>query len=94
MGIWAVAAVTTLIFLSLFNSEDFCTRMNFRVAPSFTYQLTVVGVMFANFVFCYVWEVITDLLLLLLLLKRRLFCPTDTEKKTSTSEIRLIVCKT
>jgi len=31
--------------------------MNFRVAPSLTYQLTVLGVMLANLIFCYVWEV-------------------------------------
>ena len=57
MAAWSVAAIATLIFLSLFQSEDFCARMNFRVAPSFSYQLTVLGVMLGNLFFCYVWEV-------------------------------------
>ena len=57
MAAWSVAAIATLIFLSLFQSEDFCARMNFRVAPSFSYQLTVLGVMLGNLLFCYVWEV-------------------------------------
>ena len=33
MGTWAVAGCATVIFMSLYSSQDFATRLNFKIAP-------------------------------------------------------------
>lgn len=57
MASWTVAAVGTTIFMSLYDTQDFRTRLNMKIAPSLEYKLVLVFIMVANFIFCYVWEV-------------------------------------
>ena len=57
MAVWTVAAVVTTVFMTLYKSEDFATRLNMKIAPSFEFQITMVCVMVFNCVFCYLWEV-------------------------------------
>ena len=57
MATWTVAGVATVIFMALYKSEDFSTRLNFKIAPNFQFQCIVVIGMIVNFVFCYIWEV-------------------------------------
>ena len=57
MGTWAVAACSTVIFMSLYSSQDFATRLNFKIAPHVEFQIIAVIGIVVNFVFCYVWEV-------------------------------------
>ena len=54
---WTIAAVTTTVFLSLYDSEDFRERMNMKIG-NLDYRFKLVAIMFLDFVFCYVWEVI------------------------------------
>ena len=58
MAAWTVAAIATTIFMSLYDSKDFRERLNMKISPSMAYRGILVGIMFANFIFCYVWEVI------------------------------------
>jgi hypothetical protein len=60
MFAWIVAAVVTVIFMSLFKSDDFASRLNFKISPSFEFQLVIVAIMVFNCAFCYVWEVSTQ----------------------------------
>ena len=53
---WTVAAVTTTIFMTLYNSADYAERLGFRV-PHFNYRLCLLAIMGASLVVCYVWEV-------------------------------------
>ena len=53
---WTVVAVTTTIFLTLYNSEDYSERLNLKVAPM-NYRLCLLAIMAASLVVCYVWEV-------------------------------------
>ena len=57
MGTWAVAACSTVIFMALYSSEDFATRLNFKIAPHVEFRIIAVIGIVVNFVFCYVWEV-------------------------------------
>ena len=57
MGTWAVAACSTVIFMALYSSQDFATRLNFKIAPHIEFQIIAVIGMVINFIFCYVWEV-------------------------------------
>ena len=57
MATWTAAAVATVVFMSLYKSEDFSQRLNFKIAPHFEFQVISVIGMLVNFVFCYVWEV-------------------------------------
>jgi len=57
MGTWAVAACSTVIFMSLYKSEDFAGRLNFKIAPQLDFQMIAVIGIIVNFIFCYVWEV-------------------------------------
>merc|ERR1719412_3398065 len=57
MGTWAVAASSTVIFMSLYKSEDFAERLNFKIAPQLDFQMIAVIGIIVNFIFCYVWEV-------------------------------------
>ena len=57
MGTWAVAGVATVIFMSLYSSEDFATRLNFKIAPHIEFRIIAVIGIVVNFIFCYVWEV-------------------------------------
>ena len=59
MGVWTVAAVATTVFMSIYDTEDFRVRMNMKIAPSLEYKLVLVFIMVANFLFCYLWEVIS-----------------------------------
>ena len=60
MGTWAVAGVATVIFMSLYSSEDFATRLNFKIAPHIEFRIIAVIGIVVNFIFCYVWEVRND----------------------------------
>lgn len=57
MGTWAVAACSTVIFMALYSSEDFATRLNFKIAPHVEFRIIAVIGIVVNFVFCYVWEI-------------------------------------
>jgi len=57
MCTWAVAAISTVLFMSLFKSEDFARRLNFKISPRFEFQIIAVIGMIINFFFCYIWEV-------------------------------------
>lgn len=57
MGTWAVAACSTVIFMSLYKSEDFAKRLNFKIAPQLDFQMIAVIGIIVNFLFCYIWEV-------------------------------------
>ena len=57
MAAWTVAAVTTTVFMSLYDSEDFRERLNMKIAPTLEYKLILVCIMVANFLICYIWEV-------------------------------------
>ena len=57
MAIWTLAAVVCVIFMTLYGTQDFAERMNFKIAPSFDFQLVIVGIMVFNCIFCYLWEV-------------------------------------
>merc|ERR1711892_345157 len=57
MGLWAIAASTTVVFMSLYKSQDFAERLNFKIAPHFEFQIIAVIGIFINFLFCYFWEV-------------------------------------
>ena len=59
MGGWVIAAVATTVFMSLYDTEDFRVRMNMKIAPTLEFKLVLVFIMVANFIFCYVWEVLT-----------------------------------
>ena len=61
MAAWTAAAVVTTVFMSIYDSEDFRERLNFKIAPTLEYKLVLVFVMIANFIFCYIWEVILEL---------------------------------
>ena len=65
MGTWAVAGVATVIFMSLYSSEDFATRLNFKIAPHIEFRIIAVMGIVVNFIFCYVWEVRDDKLRLI-----------------------------
>ena len=54
---WTVAAVSSTIFMSLYDSEDFRERLNMKISPTMDYRFKLVAIMFANFAFCYIWEV-------------------------------------
>ena len=62
MGGWVLAAVATTVFMSLYDTEDFRVRMNMKIAPTLEFKLVLVFIMVANFIFCYVWEVLSTLL--------------------------------
>ena len=62
MGGWVIAAVATTVFMSLYDTEDFRVRMNMKIAPTLEFKLVLVFIMVANFIFCYVWEVLTSTL--------------------------------
>jgi len=53
---WTIAAVTTTVFMSLYDSEDFRTRLNMKIG-SMDFRIKLVAIMFIDFAFCYVWEV-------------------------------------
>ena len=53
---WTVVAVTTTIFMTLYNSDDYSERLNLKVAPM-NYRLCLLAIMAASLVVCYVWEV-------------------------------------
>jgi len=57
MGVWAVAASATVVFMSLYKSEDFAERLNFKISPHFEFQIIAVIGIFINFLFCYFWEI-------------------------------------
>ncbi len=57
MALWVVAAVGTTVFMTLFSSQDFAERLNFKIAPSFQFRCVMVAVMLFNCLFCYIWEV-------------------------------------
>ena len=61
MGTWAVAGISTVIFMSLYSSEDFATRLNFKIAPHIEFRIIAVIGIVVNFIFCYVWEVRNDI---------------------------------
>ena len=61
MGGWVIAAVATTVFMSLYDTEDFRVRMNMKIAPTLEFKLVLVFIMVANFIFCYVWEVLSTL---------------------------------
>ena len=72
MSLWAVAAISTVIFMSVFKSEvtcsttaiymfnsilqDFASRLNFKIAPHVEFQIIAVVGIVINFLFCYFWE--------------------------------------
>jgi len=58
MGVWALAASATVVFMSLYKSHDFAERLNFKIAPHFEFQIIAVIGILINFLFCYFWEVI------------------------------------
>ncbi|XP_023320447.1 probable cation-transporting ATPase 13A3 [Eurytemora carolleeae] len=57
MATWTLAAVSTVIFMSLYRTEDFAERLNFKIAPHFEFQVIAVIGIFVNFCFCYLWEI-------------------------------------
>ena len=57
MGTWAISACATVIFMSLYKSQDFAERLNFKIAPQLDFQMIAVIGIIVNFIFCYVWEV-------------------------------------
>lgn len=57
MASWTAAAVATVVFMSLYRSEDFSERMNFKIAPHFEFQVIAVIGILVNFAFCYIWEI-------------------------------------
>jgi len=57
MASWTLAAVSAVIFMSLYRSEDFSKRMNFKIAPHFEFQIVALVGIFVNFLFCYIWEI-------------------------------------
>jgi hypothetical protein len=61
MGVWAIAASATVVFMSLYKSQDFAERLNFKIAPHFEFQIIAVIGIFINFLFCYFWEVNIDI---------------------------------
>ena len=54
---WTIAAVATTVFMSLYDSEDFRTRLNMKIG-NMDFRIKLVAIMFIDFAFCYVWEVI------------------------------------
>ena len=59
MGTWAVAGCATVIFMSLYSSQDFATRLNFKIAPHIEFQIIAVIGIVVNFIFCYVYYVVS-----------------------------------
>ena len=57
MGVWLVAGVATTIFIALYDTADFKERLNMMQPPETMYKLSLIGCMFVNLAFCYVWEV-------------------------------------
>ena len=57
MATWTVAAVSSTIFMSLYDSEDFRQRLNMKIAPTLEYKLVLIFIMVGNCLFCYCWEV-------------------------------------
>jgi len=57
MASWTLAAVSAVVFMSLYRSQDFSERMNFKIAPHFEFQLVALLGIFVNFIFCYIWEI-------------------------------------
>lgn len=57
MAVWTIAAVAATIFMSLYESQDFAERLNFKIPPSMDFRLVIVGVMVFSCIFCYLWEV-------------------------------------
>ena len=57
MATWTVAAVSSTIFMSLYDTEDFRQRLNMKIAPTLEYKLVLIFIMVGNCLFCYCWEV-------------------------------------
>lgn len=57
MAVWTIAAVAATIFMSLYESQDFAERLNFKIPPSMDFRLVIVGVMVFSCIFCYLWEI-------------------------------------
>jgi len=57
MAVWAVCAISTVMFMSLYKSEDFAQRLNFKIAPHYEFQIIAVIGIIINFLFCYFWEI-------------------------------------
>ena len=57
MAVWLIAGIATTIFICLFDTEDFKTRLNMKQPPELFYKLTLIGSMAINLLFCYIWEV-------------------------------------
>ncbi len=56
MALWTLSAVAATVFMTLYSSEDFAERLNFKISPSVQFRAIMVGVMVFNCLFCYVWE--------------------------------------
>lgn len=57
MAVWLVAGTATTIFICIYDTEDFKKRLNMKQPPDIYYKLTLIGSMFINLLFCYIWEV-------------------------------------
>ncbi|CAB4054635.1 ATP13A3_4_5 [Lepeophtheirus salmonis] len=56
MAAWTICAAVTVVFMSLYRTEDFARRLNMKIAPSPEYQYILVVIMVCNCIFCYMWE--------------------------------------
>ena len=57
MAAWLIAGIATTVFICLFDSEDFRSRLNMKIPESMNYKLTLLAIMVVSGVFCWIWEV-------------------------------------
>ena len=57
MAAWLIAGIATTVFICLFDSEDFRSRLNMKIPESMNYKLTLLAIMAVSGVFCWIWEV-------------------------------------
>jgi len=58
MAAWLIAGIATTVFICLFDSEDFRSRLNMKIPESMNYKLTLLAIMVVSGVFCWIWEVL------------------------------------
>ena len=60
MAVWLIAGIATTIFICIYDTEDFKTRLNMKQPPELIYKLTLIGSMVVNLLWCYIWEVMSN----------------------------------
>ena len=57
MAAWLIAGIATTVFICLYDTEDFRSRLNMKIPPSLNYKLTLLFIMVITGFFCWIWEV-------------------------------------